>query len=51
MSSQDLPGLGERVPLEVGGATGISLTRESRGKGRVGGLGLPRSGSVWGPKV
>lgn len=51
MSSQDLPGFGERVPLEAGGGTRSSLARERGGKEMVGGLGLPRSGSVWGLKV
>lgn len=32
MSSQDLPGFGERVPLEAGGGTRSSLARERGGK-------------------
>lgn len=51
VSSQDLPGLGDRLRLEAGGDTGSSLAREKEGKGMVGELGLPRSGSAWGPKV
>lgn len=48
VSSQDLPGFGERVPLEVGGALESALLGREEVKA-VGGLGLPRSGSVWGP--
>lgn len=35
MSSQDLPGFGERVPLEAGGGTRSSLARERGGKEMV----------------